>query len=197
MLRIGKTSFSVERRKHVRFELSQVLVYQWGATRGTLRTVDVSLGGIKIQTDSPIPVDETLDLILLLEYEAINPVGKVIWSNPASDGKYDAGICFETISHQCLKRLEGFLNRTTLREKLAKRKKNLDQSGTKAFIPKSLESDLLRLDFLCWLHRSYPWDYERYADWPEIGEDDIRDFLSSKGFDQVNVQYLMQSLSGE
>lgn len=191
MLRVGKTSFSVERRRHARFELSQALAYQWDATRGTLCTVDVSQGGIKIQTDSPIPVDEKLDLILLLEYEAIQPVGKVVWSNPASYQKYDVGICFETISHQCLRRLERFLNRTTLTEKLAKREKNLNQSGRRAF-----ESDQLRFDFLSWLHRSYPWDYDRYVDWPEIGENEIKDFLRSKGFDQVNVQYLMKSLRG-
>ena len=194
MLRIGKTSFSGERRRYARFELSQALAYQGGATRGTLRTVDVSLGGIKIQTDSPIPIDERLDLILLLEHEAISPVGKVIWSNTSADGKYDVGISFETISHQCLKRLERFLKGVALREKLAKLEKNLDQSGSEGLESKPLELDGLRFNFLRWLYKSYPWDYERYADWPEIGENEIRDFLRSKGFDQVNVDYLLKSL---
>lgn len=123
MEEVEKRSFNTERRKYPRFELSRALAYQWGMTKGTLRTIDVSLGGVKIQTDSPIPVGDRLDLIILLEYEAIKPMGKVVWSNPSSNRKYDIGICFETISHQCLQRLTRFLKGTTLRNKLAQGRK--------------------------------------------------------------------------
>jgi hypothetical protein len=194
MLGIGKTSFFGERRRHARFELSQALAYQWGAKKGTLRTVDLSLGGVKIQTHSPIPVDERLDLILLLEHEAINPVVKVVWSKPSSDGKYDVGVFFEIISRRCLKRLERFLKEVALREKLAKLEKHLGQFEPEGLGSKSLELDRLRFNFIRWLRKSYPWDYARYADRPEIGENEIRDFLRSKGFDQVNVDYLLESL---
>ncbi len=191
-----KTPLHTERRRYPRFELSQALAYQWGPTKGTLRTVDVSLGGIKIQIDSPIPVDERVDLILLLEFEAIKPVGKIVWSNPSSYQKYDVGICFETISHQSLKRLERFLNGIPLRDKLGNREKDLDQSGLRGLESKSFELGRLRANFLRWLQRSYPWEYKRYADWPEIGENEIKDFLGSKGIDQVNIHYLLKSLSG-
>jgi hypothetical protein len=196
MEEVGKTSLHTERRRYPRFVLSQALAYQWGVTKGTLRTVDVSLGGIKIQIHSPIPVDERLDLILLLEFEAIKPVGKIIWSNPSSYQKYDVGICFETISHQSLKRLERFLNGIPLRDKLWRREKDLDQSGLRGLDSKSFELGRLRANFLRWLHRSYPWEYERYADRPEIGENEITDFLRNKGIDQVNIHYLLKSLRG-
>jgi hypothetical protein len=185
-----------ERRRYPRFRVSQALANQWGGTRGTLRTVDLSLGGTKIQTKRPMPVDGRLDLILLLPYEAIKPVGKTVWSNPSSNQDYDVGICFETISQQCLKRLERFLNGTTLKEKLEKREKILDQSGGRGFEWKSFETDRLRANFLRWLHRSYPRDYGRYANRPEIGENEVRDFLRSKGIDQFNVHYLLKSLRG-
>ena len=194
MLGIGKRSLHAERRRYPRFELSQALSYQCGATRGTLRTVDVSLGGVKIRTDSPIPIDETVDLTLLLEYEAIRPGGKVVWSNPSSDGKYDVGISFETISHRCLKRLERFLEEAAFREKLAKQEKGLGQSGPGGLDSKSFKSDRLRFNFLRWLHKAYSWDYERYAEWPEIGENEIRDFLGGKGFDRADVDYLLKSI---
>jgi hypothetical protein len=180
---IEETLALTERRKYPRFELSQALAYQWGVTKGTLRTVNVSLGGIKIQIDSFIPVDERLDLILLLEFEAIKPVGKIVWSNYSSSHKYDVGICFETISHQSLKRLERFLDGIPLRDKLGKREKDLDQSGLRGLKSKSFKLAWSRANFLRWLHRFYPWDYERYADWPEIGENDIKDFLRNKGVD--------------
>ncbi len=194
MEEVGKTSLHTERRRHPRFELSQALAYQWGVTKGTLRTVDVSLGGVKIQIDSPIPVNERLNIILLLEFEAIKPVGKIIWSNPSSYQKYDVGICFETILHQSLKRLERFLNGIPLRDKLGKRKKDLDQSGLRGLESKSFELGRLRANFLRWLHRSYPWDYERYFDWPEIRENEIKDFLRNKGIDQVDIHHLVKSL---
>jgi len=44
--------------------------------------------------------------------------------------------------------------------------------------------------------RTYPWDIERYAARPEIGENEIRDFLMSKGFDQVDTSYLLKCLKG-
>lgn len=191
---IGKPIFPRERRRHKRFELSRALAYQWGMTKGTLRTVDLSLGGVKIQTDSPIPVGDRLDLIILLEYEAIKPMGKVVRSNPSSNGKYDVGICFETISHQCLKRLERFLHGTTLRDELAKREKDLDQSGLKGLESKPFELDRLRDNFVRWLYKSYPGDRQRYANRPEIGENEIRDFLRSKGIDNLNIHYLLKSL---
>ena len=192
----GRTSLYREKRRYPRFELSQALAYQRGVTKGTLRTVDVSLGGIKIQADSPIPVDGRWDFILLLKYEVIKPVGKTVWSNPSSYRKYDVGICFETIPHQCLKRLERFLNGTTLREKLAKQEKVLDQSGIRDLESKPFGLDRLRTNFLKWLRRSYPRDYEKYADRPEIGEDEVKDFLRSKGIDRFDVHYLLQSLRG-
>jgi len=193
---VGRVLLHGERRRYPRFQLSQALAYQWGATKGTLRTVDLSLGGTKIQTNSPLPVDERLNLILLLTYEAIKPVGKTVWANPSSYRTYTIGISFDTISHQCLKRLERFLNGTPLREELAKQEKVLDQSGLRALECKSFEMDRLRANFLRWLHRSYPWDYDRYADRPEIGENEVRDFLRSKGIDQFNVHYLLKSLRG-
>jgi hypothetical protein len=44
--------------------------------------------------------------------------------------------------------------------------------------------------------RTYPWDYEKYAARPEIGENEIRDFLRIKEFDQVDTSYLLKSWKG-
>ncbi|NIS63463.1 MAG: hypothetical protein GTO13_23085 [Proteobacteria bacterium] len=196
MEEIGKTSLPRERRRHKRIEVSRALAYKWGMTKGILRTVDLSMGGVRIQTDSPIPVGEKVDLILLLEYEAIKPMGTVVRANLSSNRKYDVGICFETISHQCLKRLERFLHGTTLKDKLAKREKVLDQAGPKGLESKSFESNRLKGNFLRWLYKSYPGDYQRYARQRKIGENVIMDFLKSKGIDQVNIYYLLRSLRG-
>ena len=193
---IGKTSFRRERRRHKRFDLSLALAYQWGMARGTFRTVDLSLGGVKIQSDIPIPVDESLDLVILIENEAVKPMGRVVRSDPSSNRKYDVGICFETISHQCLIRLDRFLHGITLKGEERKREEALDESGLKGLESKPFELDGLKANFLTWLYKSYPRDYQRYAYQPEIRENEIRDFLKSKGIDEVNIYYLINSLRG-
>ena len=193
---IGKTSFRRERRRHKRFDLSLALAYQWGMARGTFRTVDLSLGGVKIQSDIPIPVDERLDLVILIENEAVKPMGRVVRSDPSSNRKYDVGICFETISHQCLIRLDRFLHGITLKGEERKREEALDESGLKGLESKPFELDGLKANFLTWLYKSYPRDYQRYAYQPEIRENEIRDFLKSKGIDEVNIYYLINSLRG-
>ena len=193
---VGRVLSHGERRRYPRFQLSQALAYQWGETKGMLHTVDLSLGGTKIQTKSPMPVDETLSLILLLKYEAIKPVGKTVWASPSSYRTHTIGISFDTIPHQCLKRLERFLNGIPLREKLEKQETVLDPYGLRALECRSFEMDRLRANFLRWLHRSYPWDYDRYADRLDIGENEVRDFLRSKGIDRFNVHYLLKSLRG-
>ena len=193
---IGKTSFRRERRRHKRFDLSLALAYQWGMARGTFRTVDLSLGGVKIQSDIPIPVDESLDLVILIENEAVKPMGRVVRSDPSSNRKYDVGICFETISHQCLIRLDRFLHGITLKGEERKREEALDESGLKGLESKPFELDGLKANFLTWLYKSYPRDYQRYAYQPEIRENEIRDFLKSKGIDEVNIYYLIKSLRG-
>jgi hypothetical protein len=193
---IAKTTFSWERRRYKRFEFSQALACNWSMIKGTLRTVDLSLGGVKIRTDNPIPVGERLDLIILLEYEAIRSAGKVVRSNPLSNGKYDVGILFETISHQCLKRLERFLHGNTLKDEQAKGEKSLKQSGPRGLESKVFELGGLKANFLTWLQKSYPGDYQRYTHQPKISENEIRDFLKSKGIDQVNIYYLMKCLRG-
>jgi hypothetical protein len=191
---IEKQSFSREKRRHKRFELSLAIAYQWGMTKGTFRTVDLSLGGVKFQADIPIPVDERLDLIILIENEAVKPIGRVVRSEPSLNRKYDVGICFETISHQCLIRLDRFLHGITQKGERRERKEVLDKSDRESLGLQPLELDRLKANFLRWLHKSYPGDYQRYSHRPEIGENEIRDFLKSKGIDTVNIHYLMKSL---
>ncbi len=194
MGKLKKTSFPNERRRYPRFDLSLALAYQWDNKKGTLRIVDLSLGGIKIQTRSHIPVDESLDLIILLENEVIKPVGKVARSDAIASRMYDVGICFESISQQCLSRLEEFLHGIVLEGDQAKREQSLHQSDLEGLESKRLELDRMKINFLRWLHKSYPGDYQSYERQPRIGENDIRDFLESKGIDRINIYYLMRSL---
>ena len=193
-MEIRNPSFTRERRRHRRFELSLAMAYQWGMMKDTLRSVDLSLVGVKIQTDIPIPIDERFDLTILLGNEAIKPMGKVVRSDPSSNRKYDVGICFESLSQQCLKRLERFLTEIILKEGQAKQETPLAEFDLKGLESNSFELDKLRGNFLRWLYKSYPGDYQRYAHLPIIRENVIHDFMKSKGIDKFNIYYLIKSL---
>ncbi len=54
--------------------------------------------------------------------------------------------------------------------------------------------DRLNTSFPAWLNKSYPGDHQRYARQSRIGENEIRDFMKSKGIDNLSIYYLMKSL---
>ena len=194
---MGRSRFPTERRRYPRFALPLALAYTCGATRDTLRTIDVSLDGTRIQPDRPISIDESLNFIILLENEAIKPLGKVVRLGQSSNRKYDIGISFEAMSHESLRRLKRFLDCVAQKRGTADRGKDFDQSSLRRLQSKSFESDRLRHNFLTWLHKSYPRDYERYAVRPAIGTNEVMDFLRSKGIDQINIHYLLKSLGAK
>ncbi len=117
--------------------------------------MDLSLGGVKIQTDSPMPADERLDIILLVDYETVRLVGKIVWAKPLPYRKFDIGISFETISLQSFERLDRFLKGTTPRDEPAEREKGLGQFGPEDVRTESFESDRMRSGFLGWKQDEY------------------------------------------
>jgi hypothetical protein len=155
MEEVEQMSFHPEKRMYPRFELSQALAYRCGTTKGTLLTADLSLGGVKIQTDSPMPADERVDIILLVDYETVRLAGKIVWAKPLPSRKFDIGISFEAISYQSFEQLDRFLKGTTLRDKPAKHEKGLGQSGPEDSNTKSFESDRLRSSFPGWKRDEY------------------------------------------
>lgn len=53
MEEVEKRSFHTEKRKYPRFELSRALAFQWGMTKGTLRTIEVSYQLWDVGSHSP------------------------------------------------------------------------------------------------------------------------------------------------
>ena len=117
--------------------------------------MDVSLGGVKIQTDSPMPADERLDIILLVDDGTVRLVGKIAWARPLPYRKFDVGISFETISQQSFQRLDRFLKETAQRDEPADSEKGVGQTGPEDGDTKSSESDRLRSNFLGWNGDAY------------------------------------------
>ncbi len=89
-----------ERRRYSRFDPVPEITYSYGFYNEPLeaKTLELSLGGARIQTEFPLLVGETLEVNIAAEDEEIDVGGKVIHTNRASDGSFVVGLSFDGIS---------------------------------------------------------------------------------------------------
>jgi diguanylate cyclase (GGDEF)-like protein len=86
----------LERRKNKRHYTSTILVYKKKDFYRVTKTINLSLGGAKIPTDSMLDTNQAFDLILILGSNACQLKGKVIYSTTAGESysHYFSGIRF-------------------------------------------------------------------------------------------------------
>lgn len=85
-----------ERRTNRRFHTSTILVYKRNDYYSATKTINLSLGGAKIPTDSLLNVHQTLDLILVMGKNACQLKGEVVYSMMPGENysHYFSGIKF-------------------------------------------------------------------------------------------------------
>ena len=89
-----------DRRRFLRFNCSHLASYIRFDEEGRqceeekVKTVDISLDGLRIQTYSPFSASELLDLTVAIREKLFNARGKVIRCEPSADGKFNVGIAF-------------------------------------------------------------------------------------------------------
>ena len=64
---------------------------------GMCKTLDLSQGGVTIQTHRSFPVDTGLEMVIALEERLIKPKGKVVHVRKVGTDLYDVGVCFTEI----------------------------------------------------------------------------------------------------
>lgn len=69
------------------------------------RTLDVSKGGVKVETHRELAKGTELDMDMAIEDQLITAKGVVVYVNPLPGGLYATGIRFTSISEQDLARL--------------------------------------------------------------------------------------------
>ena len=92
----------VERRKYARLDLALTVSYRVAGQSGTqpvnLREAvssDISAGGLRLMTPSPLENGTVLELELLLGDQELNSVraeGEVVWQNKLSETSYETGV---------------------------------------------------------------------------------------------------------
>lgn len=97
----GKKRFDKDRRQHERYPVSTMIVLQNTDSPQITNTLNLSLGGVKISTPSPLKLFDQMDMILILgEEEACQLHGDVIYSTKVENNgnRYYSGLKFRNIS---------------------------------------------------------------------------------------------------
>ena len=104
-----------ERRKHPRIDalnlLSYLVIDQKGqvVTQGVGRTLNVSEGGVLLETHIPLNPDHKVSLFVALENDLIDVSGTIVYCKVSEEAKYHTGIAFENPDEASRKILERFI----------------------------------------------------------------------------------------
>lgn len=105
----------IERRKHPRIESLNLLSYfcldenNLALDQGMGRTLNVSKGGILLETYNPIDPEHTMVLTIGLKDNMVDIKGKVVHSRTDEDGKVKSGIQFIEMDKETLVTLEAYI----------------------------------------------------------------------------------------
>ena len=99
-----------ERRKHKRFELLNLVIYKQFEIEKITKTLNLSLGGMKMRTEFPVPLHEELEISIKLGDDIFRSQGKVIYANERKNGDYDIGVNFINSPEESLNLLKQYLS---------------------------------------------------------------------------------------
>jgi len=104
--------FFQEKRKHERCFISTFLLFKDNGSFKVTKTINLSLGGVKIHTDAQLPLAQTYDIFLLLDGRASQLKGDVIYSEKIGNDplSYQCGMRFRDISFYNRKILENYMS---------------------------------------------------------------------------------------
>jgi c-di-GMP-binding flagellar brake protein YcgR len=99
-----------ERRRNKRFELINLVVYKQFEIEKVTKTINLSMGGMKMRTEFPVPLHEELEISIRIGDEIFKSEGKVIYANERRDGDYDIGVNFINAPEESLNLLSQYLS---------------------------------------------------------------------------------------
>ena len=103
-------SLQKERRKHRRLELINLVVYKQFEIEKITKTINLSMGGMKMRTEFPVPLHEELEIAIKIGDDIFRSQGKVIYANERKDGDFDIGVNFINSPEGSLNLLNQYLS---------------------------------------------------------------------------------------
>jgi diguanylate cyclase (GGDEF)-like protein len=118
VIRSFRQEFFEEKRKSPRHYISTLLLYEENAHFKVTRTVNLSLGGLKMLSEYKLPSAKPIDLFLVLEDKATRFKGSVVYSQKAGEEfpQFHTGIRFREMTAAERKTLENYLSMISKRE---------------------------------------------------------------------------------
>ena len=86
-----------DRRRHPRFPASHYVRFRYNGRTRTSNTLDLSLGGAKIETVFPMKVGDVIKVSIVIGGNTISPRGKVVHGKEFPELRYNSGFNFETM----------------------------------------------------------------------------------------------------
>lgn len=99
-----------ERRRHRRFELLNLVVYKQFEIEKITKTINLSMGGMKMRTEFPVPLHEELEIAIKIGDDVFKSQGKVMYANERKDGNFDIGVNFVNAPEESLNLLNQYLS---------------------------------------------------------------------------------------
>jgi len=103
----GQMSISTpEKRRFPRLDSVHLVSYtQLDDEKNTLdmgicKSLDLSLGGVTIQTHRSFPVNALLEMVIAIEERLVRLKGRVVHARKAGKGKHEIGVCFTEVEEQ-------------------------------------------------------------------------------------------------
>jgi diguanylate cyclase (GGDEF)-like protein len=121
VIRPFRPEFFEEKRKDPRHYIITTIIYRDDGGLKVTKTLNLSLGGVKILSESKLPLARPLDLFLLLDDRATSLKGNVVYSQRASESspQFHTGVEFREMAAADRKVLESYIAAFLKREALA------------------------------------------------------------------------------
>ena len=118
VIRPFRPEFFEEKRKHPRHYIATTLIYKDDGNLKVTKTLNLSLGGVKILSESRLPLAKPLDLFLVLEDRATHLRGDVVYSQRAGENspQFQTGVEFRDMAEAERKVLRSFIAAVLKRE---------------------------------------------------------------------------------
>ena len=107
-----------EKRRHPRYYVSTLLLFQENGQFRVTRTVNLSLGGLKMLSESRFPAATAVDLVLVLDDKATRFKGNVVYTEKVGETppQFHMGVRFREMGAPERQALEDFLATASKRE---------------------------------------------------------------------------------
>jgi diguanylate cyclase (GGDEF)-like protein len=113
-----RQEFFEEKRKSPRHYISTLLLFQENGRFKVTRTINLSLGGLRMMSEARLSLAKPVNLFLVLEDKATSLKGDVVYCQKTDENppQYQAGIRFRQMPAEDMKTLENFLLTISKRE---------------------------------------------------------------------------------